>query len=120
MARENIKEVFNVLSNMPSDVFGYMNSDILVKKDFFSVFKKDIDAYIFYKKDIECLTAEDFLNNNIKITDEFPAGVDAFFFKRSWWIANKYFFLLFFSIFCCYFIITIIFFEIIIFFKKCF
>jgi len=87
-----IKEIFDICFNMPSDVFGYMNSDILIKKGFFDVFRGDIDAYVFYKRDIEVVTAKDFLNNKIKVLNECPDGVDAFFFKRGWWKANRHFF----------------------------
>lgn len=87
-----IKEIMDICSNMPSDVFGYMNSDILLKKDFFDVFKKNIDAYVFYKKDIESLSVDDFIDGKIKVINESPDGVDAFFFSRKWWIANRSFF----------------------------
>lgn len=87
-----IKEIFDICFNMPSDFFGYMNSDILIQKDFFDVFNKDTDAYVFYKKDIDVSSAEDFLNGNIKVVNEKPDGVDAFFFRRDWWHNNRRFF----------------------------
>lgn len=71
------------------DVFGYMNSDILLNKDFYKVFDKNIDAYVFYKKDIDIVSASDFSANKIKVIDEKPDGVDAFFFKKDWWFRNS-------------------------------
>ncbi len=87
-----IKDILNLASQSVCDIFGYMNSDILLNKDFFKIFSKKIDTYVFYKKDIEEVTAADFLDGKIKVVNEKPDGVDAVFFSRKWWIDNKRFF----------------------------
>ena len=87
-----IKELFDICSHMPCDIFGYMNSDILVKKDFFRVFNGKTDAYIFFKRDIAELSADDFISDKITIVDQSPCGQDAFFFRREWWLKNRHFF----------------------------
>ena len=84
-----IREILDLCSSMPCDFFGYMNSDILIKGDFYDIFSKDNDAYVFYKRDIEPLTAQDFINNKIKVVSEDPCGQDAFFFRKKWWLANR-------------------------------
>ena len=84
-----IKEILDKCSEMDCDIFGYMNSDILVNKDFFSVLEKDHDAFVFYKKDIEKISRYEFNNNDIKVVEENPHGVDAVFFRKDWWKLNK-------------------------------
>jgi len=87
-----IKEILDYTSNMPCDIFGYINSDILLDRDFFKTFNKNSDAYVFYKKDIEEIDATNFLAGKIKIVSEKPDGVDAFFFRKQWWNKHKGYF----------------------------
>lgn len=87
-----IKEIFDTVSKLPCDIFGYMNSDILLNKDFFKFFSESYGSYVFYKKDIEKISANDFLKGNIRVVDDGPYGIDAFFFKREWWHSNRKFF----------------------------
>lgn len=83
-----IKEIFDLCSKTNCDIFGYINSDILLKKDFFNSFNDIHDAFVFYKRDIEKVSTEDFLNCKIKIVNKAPDGCDGFFFKKSWWLKN--------------------------------
>lgn len=87
-----IKDFMDICAKLPCDVFGYMNSDILITKKFFNVFNHKYDAYVFYKKDIESVSATDFIGGKYKVLDETPAGVDAFFFHKKWWLENRNFF----------------------------
>lgn len=84
-----IKEILDSCSNLPYDIFGYMNSDILLTKNFFDIFRSSYDVFLFFKKDIVKVSATDFLNNKIKIIDEKPDGIDAIFFRTKWWKANR-------------------------------
>lgn|GEM_PF-3201656 len=84
-----VREILDLCSGLNCDVFGYMNSDILLSKDFFSVFKHPHDAFVFLKKDIEKVGLTDFLNGNIKIVNENPYGVDAVFFNTKWWKSHR-------------------------------
>ena len=48
-----IREIFDICVKSNCNIFGYINSDILLKKDFFDIFDTHKrDAYVFYKKDI--------------------------------------------------------------------
>ena len=51
-----VKEIFDNCAKLPCDIFGYVNSDILIHKDFFNVFKNNIDTYIFSRTDIKEVT----------------------------------------------------------------
>lgn len=81
-----IKELLDICSDFECDVFGYINSDILIEDDFFDVFNKEKEAYIFYKKDIEIN------NDKINIVNEYPHGQDGFFFNKKWWLSNRNFY----------------------------
>lgn len=83
-----ITEILSLCSKAPGDYFGYINSDILLPKHFFDIFKEQHDAYIFHKKDIDPVRAKEFLEGNIKIVDKRPDGIDGFFFRRMWWVKN--------------------------------
>lgn len=86
-----IKEILNLCSQSPCNVFGYVNSDILLSKDFFHILENSYNAFIFYKKDIEKVDVKDF-PNNIKIVDATPCGVDGIFFNKKWWFLNSHLF----------------------------
>ena len=85
-----IYELFDICSKLQRyDIFGYINSDILINKDFFKIFSNDIDAYVFYKRDIEEVTYEKLMSGNFRVIWADPPGQDGFFFKRAWWAKNK-------------------------------
>jgi hypothetical protein len=80
-----IKEIFDICVKANCHIFGYINSDILLRKGFFDNFNDNNDAYVFYKRDIEEVSANDFVDGKFKIVDNKPLGVDGIFFNRIWW-----------------------------------
>lgn len=85
-----IYEIFDACSQLKwCNSFGYINSDILINKGFFDLFSNDIDAYIFYKKDIEEVNYDKLMSGNFHIVWSDPPGQDGFFFKRTWWLKHK-------------------------------
>lgn len=89
-----IKEIMDHSSKLGCSIFGYMNSDILVTKDFFKMFRSNADAYICSRIDIEPLSINDFINGKIKVCEKHYVkgihdGVDAFFFSKKWWKKNS-------------------------------
>ena len=89
-----IKEIFNNCSKLPCDIFGYVNSDILINKDFFKVFKNNIDTYIFSRTDINEVSEQDFLKGKIEVSENSYSkglhdGVDGVFFRKKWWLENR-------------------------------
>jgi hypothetical protein len=86
-----IKDILNGCMEFDCDIFGYMNSDILLHPDFFSIFNTRRDAYIFYRREIEEVDCEKFLSQKFKYIwggDKHP-GNDAFFFDKNWWQNNN-------------------------------
>jgi hypothetical protein len=86
-----IKGIFDYCSTLDCDIFGYMNSDILIRSDFFDFFDGEKDAYFFYRNEIEKTTASAFNSGSYKKVwggDKHP-GNDAFFFDRNWWHENS-------------------------------
>jgi len=92
-----IKEIMDSLAHLNSKedyVFGYMNSDILLTKNFFNIFNTDkiMDAYIFSRKEITDVSNAKMFNDgryNFVWGGDKHAGADAFFFKKSWWLKNS-------------------------------
>jgi hypothetical protein len=87
-----VKEIFENCCKINCDVFGYINSDILLSLDVFDLLKMDFDAYILARFDIEEVSECDFLNgNNIKTVcdGDTHCGADGFFFKKTWWDKNR-------------------------------
>ena len=80
-----IKEILDKVALEDCDVFGYMNSDILLDRSFFDIFDPRYDAYVCYKKDIKPITVDNFLTGKIEVVEERPYGVDAVFFRTEWW-----------------------------------
>jgi hypothetical protein len=88
-----VKEIFDNAAKISCDILGYINTDILLTKDFFNLFDKDYDAYIFGRYEIAQL--KDFNKKEFKVIEkpyvefgEHP-GYDAFFFNTKWWLANR-------------------------------
>ena len=87
-----IKEIFDNCSLFECDVFGYINSDILLDKSFFNLFKESIDAYVFYRKEIIDTKSHDFINGDFEYVwgGDKHVGNDAIFFNKDWWIGNRH------------------------------
>jgi hypothetical protein len=86
-----IKDILNISSTFDCNIFGYLNSDILVTKDFFDVFKNDIYAYAFTRIDIGDINDTMSLNNKklFNIINPSHSGFDGFFFNKKWWLENN-------------------------------
>ena len=85
-----IKEIFDACSLMSCDVFGYLNSDILVHRKFFDVFKtKKIDAYLFNRVDINEVPIQNFNGYDFKVIWNGHPGFDGVFFRTKWWLKNR-------------------------------
>lgn len=87
-----VKDFFNTCYKIDCDVFGYINSDILVPDSAIELlYRYDFDAYVFSRSDTAEVTPEDFQNNNIRVIfgGNSHCGADGFFFKKSWWDINK-------------------------------
>lgn len=88
-----IKEMLNYCSKIDCRVFGYINSDILMPDDAYSLLNMDFDAYVFSRSDIKEISPDDFRSStkNIEVIygGNTHAGADGFFFKKSWWECNK-------------------------------
>ena len=85
-----IKDIFNLCSEMKSDVFGYMNSDILVNRDFFNGMHVNRDAFLFQRIDIKSIAdASSFNKGHYKVYMKDHPGFDAIFFNRIWWRKNS-------------------------------
>jgi hypothetical protein len=88
-----VKEILDAASAIPCDIFGYINSDILLTKDFFDIFKEDYDAYIFGRHEIKDLV--DFNKKQYELIQKpYPEfgqhpGFDAVFFDTKWWMAHR-------------------------------
>jgi len=91
-----IKEIFDCCSKIDCDIFGYVNSDVLISPEIIDILNNDKDVYMFSRYEIVEMSSEDFLNsfngeNKIKKVwgGDKHLGRDAFFFKRDWWINNR-------------------------------
>jgi len=87
-----IHEILESCAKLKCDVLGYINSDILLNENFFKQFSNDIDAYVFYKKDIEDVNSHRLNAGKFRIIWDNPDGVDGFFFSKTWWLKNAHLF----------------------------
>lgn len=86
-----IKEIINKSAENKYDIVGYINSDILLGKEFVSCFHVKKDVYMFPRNEIGEVEPEDFVAGFKKIIygGDMHAGVDGFFFDRLWWLKYK-------------------------------
>lgn len=87
-----IKDILDLCSRVECNVFGYINSDILVDNSVYNILadsKKD--AFIFPRSDIVNVSTSDFINKKLRAIPggDKHIGVDGFFFDRQWWIKNR-------------------------------
>jgi len=88
-----VKEIADLCSQLRRfDYFCLMNSDILLTKDFFNVFNKDIGAYIFYRTDITKVSVKSFNNKDFRVVWNEHPGNDCFGFQKKWWLKNRQYF----------------------------
>lgn len=76
------KEIFNKASEISDDIFGYLNSDILLANDFFDVFIDASDVYLFSRFDVDN-------SRDRKVVSNVHPGFDGIFFKKEWWENNS-------------------------------
>jgi len=85
-----IKEIFNSCAEMDCDIFGFINSDILIPIGFFDIFKENKDVYLFNRIDIgETVGHHKFNDKHFRIIWDKHPGCDAFFFNKEWWLNNR-------------------------------
>ena len=84
-----VYDVLDTCAQIKCDVFGYVNSDILLNPKFFTLFQPGIDAYGFYKRDIEDVDVKKLNSGKFHVVCDKPDGVDGFFFNRVWWLHNR-------------------------------
>lgn len=84
-----VTEILNKCAEIYCDVFGFINSDILLDEKFYETFRDNIDAYIFYRTEISEVSVSDFRKRKYRIIDETHPGNDGFFFKREWFVKHR-------------------------------
>lgn len=90
-----IKEMFDICAESCDEsveFIGCMNSDILVKHDFWDLFSDKNDAYIFYRIDIGEVNVSRLDANNFVTVWTQHEGNDCFFFRKDWWLKNRQYF----------------------------
>jgi len=86
-----IKDVFNAVYKSQimtrNDIFGYINSDILINKKFYKHFSftKKVGCYMFSRVDIKKVSAANFVNGQEVVISRSHPGIDGFFFRKDWW-----------------------------------
>jgi hypothetical protein len=80
-----LKELLGTMAQTPCDLFGYLNSDILMDKACMHLLRNGKGAYAFSRYDIAPCSYADFQAGNFKITHYAHSGFDAVFFTPSWW-----------------------------------
>jgi hypothetical protein len=86
-----IKEIMDWTAKIECGKIGYINSDILIGKEFLDAINENADAYIFSRSDIAETNCVRFCKENFKVIfgGDQHIGADGFFFKREWWINNR-------------------------------
>lgn len=86
-----IKDIFSFCNEINCHIFGYINSDIILSKDFFNILKRDKDAYIFYRREIGETNVERFNAGDYHRVwgGDKHEGNDSFFFNKDWWDNNS-------------------------------
>lgn len=83
-----VKEIFDQCAQLRGNIFGYINSDILIPKDTFNLFTWQNNVYLFQRTDISDVSVKQYNNRKYKkVWDKHP-GFDAIFFRKQWW--NQY------------------------------
>jgi hypothetical protein len=86
-----IKEILNCCHSKRSEIFGFINSDILLNEKFFKTIS-NFDAYIMPRSDISTLSYIEFFKNNYRVIygGDQHLGADGFFFSLKWWEENNH------------------------------
>jgi hypothetical protein len=86
-----IKEIMDICAKTKCDVFGYVNSDVLLPPDAYQMLQMDFDAYIYSRSDIGEATIDDWVEGKFKVIygGNMHSGADGFFFRKSWWNVNR-------------------------------
>ena len=86
-----VKEILDFASTFECDIFGYLNSDILVGADFVKELRCPYDAFILSRQEVAETTVEAFPEGNVKRIwgGDKHGGSDGFFFDQGWWMENR-------------------------------
>ena len=90
-----IKDIFDlcykIKGSYDSDIFGYINSDILLPPSFYEYLDVGGDTFYFYRTEIGEVSCKDFINGKVHYVPggDKHAGNDAFFFRKKWWGKNR-------------------------------
>lgn len=86
-----IKEMIDFASSLDFDIIGYINSDILLGRQFIESINIEKDCYIFSRSDIGEIGATQLIQGLAKIIygGDKHAGADGFFFNKKWWVKNR-------------------------------
>ena len=84
-----IKEILDLCAKMDCDIFGYINSDILIPQDFFDHLLQDQDVYLFNRIDVGEVNITTLNEKSFRVVWNGHPGCDGFFFKKDWWLKNR-------------------------------
>ena len=87
-----VKEIMMNCAKKGFDVFGFMNSDVLISHPLIELLKcAKYDAYICYRFEIQDVNADEFMSGKCKLMSgdaKSHPGNDAFFFRSKWFVEN--------------------------------
>jgi len=86
-----VKEIMDQASDFNEEAFLFVNSDILLSRDFFKHIRIDIDVHVFYRIEICKTTLLQFNENKFKryYPVDWHSGNDGFLFRTVWWKNNR-------------------------------
>jgi hypothetical protein len=84
-----IKEILDLCASTDCDIFGYINSDILIPQGFFDHFLQDQDVYLFSRIDVGEVNITTLNEKSFRVVWNGHPGCDAFFFRKDWWLKNR-------------------------------
>jgi len=84
-----VKDIINLTYEIGCDVFGCINSDVLLTKEFFDLFEQEADVYLFSRTDISEVSVSGFNDKKFRVVWGDHPGCDGFFFKKEWWSDNR-------------------------------
>ena len=86
-----VKDIMEILQKIDCDIFGLINSDILITEKVCHYLQKDFETFVFQRSDIEKIDKEEFQEGLFKFIQDgnIHVGADGFFFQRWWWLKYK-------------------------------
>lgn len=85
-----IKEILGYCNKIKCDVFGYINSDIILIPSVYDLLQLDFDSFMFSRSEIGETDIDSFRDKPVKVIygGNSHGGIDGFFFSRRWWNIN--------------------------------